>query len=166
MLYSQLSLNLQNGLFTSDFQTVILYASVTAPMHATSLAHLIFRDLTTITLLSEEYKLWSTKLQFLHPLRSTYCFQPKLHCFLRNAISIQSKRHKYHFMYIDVWWVHKLKKCAVYICHASVFPRVTILEQLNVDISEFWLKLENNKGHEMHFCMHLECKRPQTCASF
>jgi len=67
ILSSHLRLNPPSGLFSSDFPTKTMYASLLSPIHTTCPAHLILFDLITRIISGEEYKSLSSSLfNFLH----------------------------------------------------------------------------------------------------
>jgi len=67
ILSSHLRLGLSSGLFPSGFPTRTLCTSLSSPIRATCLAHLILLDFTTRTILGKEYRSLSSSLcNFLH----------------------------------------------------------------------------------------------------
>jgi hypothetical protein len=62
ILYTHLRQCLPSGLFPSGFPTKLLHALLLPTIRATCLAHLILRDLIVLSILGEEYKLWSSSL--------------------------------------------------------------------------------------------------------
>ena len=64
ILSIHLRLGLPSGLFPSGFLTKNLYAPLSSPIRATCPAHLILLDFITRTKLGEEYKTFSSSLQY------------------------------------------------------------------------------------------------------
>src|SRR5215471_7200925 len=67
ILSTHLRLGLPNSLFPSGFPTNTLCTPISSPIRATCPTHLIRLDLTTCTILGEEYRSFSSSLcNFLH----------------------------------------------------------------------------------------------------
>jgi hypothetical protein len=67
-----------NGFFPSGFQTKILYAFLTFPMHVTCPTHLILLELITFIIFDEEYKLQRSSLcSYLHSSVTSSLFKSK-----------------------------------------------------------------------------------------
>ena len=80
ILSTHLRLGIPSGLFPSGFPSKNLYILLSSPLRATCPAHLILLDFITRTLLSEEYKSFSSSLcNLLHsPVTSSF-LGPNIH---------------------------------------------------------------------------------------
>jgi hypothetical protein len=72
--WSHLYLGLPSGLFLSGFPNKTSYIFLSFPAHATCSAYLILVDLTYLTILGDEWKLWSSSMyNILHsPVTSSH----------------------------------------------------------------------------------------------
>jgi hypothetical protein len=112
-----LHLGLPSGFFPSGFPINNLYAFLFAIVHAICPAHHIHHDLIILTVLREQYNLWSSLLcSFLQPPVTSSLFGPNilLSTLFSNTLSLRSSFNVRNQL-VESWMATKTKSFVFYV---------------------------------------------------